>query len=112
MQGKYTPIGDRPIVKVPVKPMPAPVPVAKAVNSVDELPASVMELGGLLKKAPAIRIVINDQRLGIEGPRGYQYWEVVGNISKLVYFDQECFAHLHGLGVEMVSGENFFYKAV
>ena len=71
------------------------------------LPQSVLALGSMLKRYPVV-VHVTDSRLAIQEKKGWNNWDASKEISKLVYFDADCFAYLHGLGVEMVNGKNFF----
>ncbi|HBA84942.1 MAG TPA: alpha helicase [Verrucomicrobia bacterium] len=97
-------------VSVDVAPTAVVEPEEKAVDAPPAdlgLPQSVLALGALLKRYPVV-VYVTDSRLAIQEQKGWNNWEASKEISKLVYFDAACFAHLHGLGVEVVNGANFY----
>ncbi len=69
---------------------------------------SIHELLGLLKKNPRIKIIINNFRLSLQAPQDWQKRNeaTFGKISRLVYFDPDVFAHIHGRNIGTITCDN------
>ena len=89
------------------QPEPQPESDADQADGLADVPASIAELAGLLKQYP-VRIINTPEQTGIREKQAMRrYPDVSKRISRLVYFDKACWAHIAAHPADVITGENF-----
>jgi len=104
-QGDPIPNPDPALTSTQNPPAPDPEP-PPAQPQGRNLPATVIELGDLLRRYP-VKIINTEKRTAIEKPSQFRNDAIEARISTLVFFDPDCRAHLLSHPEELVQGNNY-----
>jgi DNA primase len=71
------------------------------------VPPAVIELAEIMREHP-VSVRVTKERMTLLESRSWsrKHWEVSRRFSELVYFNDEVFEYLQGLGVDVVNGKN------